>query len=60
MSPGRLPEALGRPQKKNKIRNMLQEMVKLDGAIVNAGGRGKGAKWVLVQHGPNPAGENEQ
>jgi len=43
----KLPDVLDLMQKKNKIRNLLQEMVKKDGAIRNTGGRGDHARWVL-------------
>ena len=36
-------------QRKAKIRNLLQEMVR-EGNIVNTGGRGNQAKWVLSEH----------
>jgi ATP-dependent DNA helicase RecG len=44
----KLPEVLGEVQKKNKIRNLLQEIARSDGAIRNIGGRGKNAIWVLA------------
>lgn len=41
----RLPRALGEQQKKDKVRNLLQEMAKEDRSIRNIGKRGKGAIW---------------
>lgn len=43
----KLPDVLNTVQKKNRIRNLLQEMVKKDGTVTNAGGRGSSALWVL-------------
>jgi ATP-dependent DNA helicase RecG len=40
-----LPSALSEKQKKDKIRNLLQEMSKKDKSIKNVGKRGKGAVW---------------
>ncbi|MDZ7579859.1 MAG: hypothetical protein U5R30_04350 [Deltaproteobacteria bacterium] len=37
-------------QRKAKIRNLLQEMAR-EGKIINAGGRGKTARWALSDHG---------
>lgn len=42
----KLPDILDYDQKKNKIKNLLQEMVQ-EGTIQNQGKKGKGAKWVL-------------
>lgn len=44
---GKLPDVLDTRQKKNKIRNLLQEMAKKDGSVMNSGGRGENACWVL-------------
>lgn len=41
----KLPEVLDAVQKKNKIRNLLQEMAHEDQTIRNVGGRGLGAVW---------------
>lgn len=43
----KLPDVLDAGQRKNKIRNLLQEMAKKDGSVANAGGRGANALWVL-------------
>lgn len=43
----KLPDVLDAKQKKNKIRNLLQEMAKKDGTLQNVGGRGDHAKWSL-------------
>jgi len=43
----KLPEVLDATQKKNKIRNLLQEMAKKDATVRNARGRGNHALWVL-------------
>lgn len=43
----KLPDVLDTKQKKNRIKNLLQEMAKKDGAIQNIGGRGESARWVL-------------
>lgn len=43
----KLPDVLNTGQKKNRIRNLLQEMAKKDGVVRNAGGRGASALWVL-------------
>ena len=42
----KLSDALTQTQKQNKVRNILQEMVR-EGLIENHGGRGKQAKWML-------------
>ncbi|MFO1353026.1 MAG: putative DNA binding domain-containing protein [Gammaproteobacteria bacterium] len=44
---GKLPDMLDVEQKKNKIRNLLQEMARKDQTIRNTGGRGARARWVL-------------
>lgn len=41
----KLPDALGAPQKRNKIRNLVQELQR-DGVIHNVGKHGPGARWV--------------
>jgi ATP-dependent DNA helicase RecG len=43
----KLPEILEEKQKKNKIRNLLQEMAWKDSTILNKGGRGPNARWIL-------------
>lgn len=43
----KLPDVLDAKQKKNKIRNLLQEMAKKDGTVWNTGGRGDHARWAL-------------
>lgn len=43
----KLPDILDAGQKKNKIRNLLQEMAKKDSSVKNAGGRGGNALWEL-------------
>jgi ATP-dependent DNA helicase RecG len=43
----KLPDILDEKQKKNKIKNLLQEMAKKDETVRNAGGRGESARWVL-------------
>lgn len=43
----KLPDLLDADQKKNKIRNLLQELARKDGIIMNVGGRGSNARWVL-------------
>jgi len=42
-----LPDILNSEQKKNMIKNLLQEMAKKDQSIYNAGGRAGGAMWKL-------------
>jgi len=42
-----LPDILSVEQKKNKVKNLLQEMAKKDQSIRNAGGRGNHARWEL-------------
>ncbi|WML87682.1 RNA-binding domain-containing protein [Thiothrix subterranea] len=42
----KLPDVLEYAQKKNRIRNLLQEMTK-EKTIMNQGGKGGNAKWVL-------------
>ncbi|MCD6582533.1 MAG: putative DNA binding domain-containing protein [Desulfuromusa sp.] len=44
----KMPEVLSEEQKKNKIRNLLQQMARDDKSIKNMGGRGKSARWVLA------------
>ena len=44
----KLPDILNHEQKKNKIRNLLQEMSKSDRSIKAEGGPGRHAKWVLA------------
>lgn len=41
----KLPRVLNDQQKKDKVRNLLQEMAKEDRSIRNVGKRGKGALW---------------
>jgi ATP-dependent DNA helicase RecG len=41
----KLPRVLNQQQKKDKVRNLLQEMAKEDQSIRNVGKRGKGARW---------------
>lgn len=43
----KLPDLLDADQKKNKIRNLLQEMARKDGSVMNVGGRGNNARWVV-------------
>jgi ATP-dependent DNA helicase RecG len=43
----KLPDILSHEQKKNKIRNLLQEMSKNDGSIRTQGGPGRHARWIL-------------
>jgi ATP-dependent DNA helicase RecG len=43
----KLPKIMNEEQKKDKIRNLVQEMSKIDGSIQNIGKRGKGAVWTL-------------
>ena len=43
----KLPDLLDVDQKKNKIRNLLQELARKDGSVMNVGGRGSNARWVL-------------
>lgn len=43
----KLPDLLDADQKKNKIRNLLQELARKDGSVMNVGGRGSNARWVL-------------
>jgi len=43
----KLPDILVLEQKKNKVKNLLQEMSKKDQSIYNAGGRAGGARWKL-------------
>ena len=43
----KLPDLLDADQKKNKIRNLLQELARKDGNVMNVGGRGSNARWVL-------------
>ena len=43
----KLPDILGEQQKKNKIRNLLQEMTRKDETLCNKGARGPNARWVL-------------
>ncbi len=43
----KLPDVLNENQKKNKIRNLLQKMSR-NGEILNAGGRGRTARWKLI------------
>jgi len=42
-----LPDILSVEQKKNRVKNLLQEMSKKDETIYNAGGRAGGARWTL-------------
>jgi len=42
-----LLDILSLEQKKNKVKNLLQEMAKKDQTIYNAGGRAGGAMWKL-------------
>lgn len=44
----KLPDVLDQDQKKNKVRNLLQEMASKDKTIRNTGGRGSGATWELL------------
>jgi ATP-dependent DNA helicase RecG len=44
----KLPDILSHDQKKNKIRNLLQEMSKNDRSIRRQGGPGRHGKWILV------------
>ncbi len=44
----KLSDLLTESQKKAKVRNLLQEMVK-EGVIENVGGRGLGARWILCR-----------
>ncbi|MGA1825911.1 MAG: ATP-binding protein [bacterium] len=46
----KLPDILSHEQKKNKIRNLLQEMSKNDKNIRRQGGPGRHAKWILVKN----------
>jgi len=43
----KLPEILSPEQKKNMIKNLLQEMAKKDETIRNTGGRGNNARWEM-------------
>lgn len=43
----KLPDVLEHEQKKNRIRNLLQEMALKDGTILNHGGKGINARWIL-------------
>lgn len=43
----KLPSILSNDQKKDKIRNIIQEMSKEDNSIQNVGKRGRGAIWAL-------------
>ncbi|MBW1700439.1 MAG: transcriptional regulator, partial [Deltaproteobacteria bacterium] len=43
----KLPDILSHEQKKNKIRNLLQEMSKNDRSIRRQGGPGRHGKWIL-------------
>ena len=45
----KLPDILSHDQKKNKIRNLLQEMSKNDRSIRRQGGPGRHGKWILVE-----------
>ena len=40
----KLPDALDAEQKRNKVRNLVQELAR-DGVIVNVGKHGPGARW---------------
>jgi ATP-dependent DNA helicase RecG len=42
-----LPGVLNEQQRKDKVRNLLQEMARDDQTIRNVGKRGKGAVWAL-------------
>jgi len=42
-----LPDILSLEQKKNRVKNLLQEMAKKDQTIYNAGGRAGCARWKL-------------
>ncbi|HKD25968.1 MAG TPA: hypothetical protein VKC66_08605, partial [Xanthobacteraceae bacterium] len=44
----KLPSILDEQQRKDKVRNLLQEMSKKDASIRNIGKRGKGAIWALA------------
>jgi ATP-dependent DNA helicase RecG len=44
----KMPDLLTPEQKKNKVRNLLQEMSQKDKTIYNSGSRGKGASWKKV------------
>jgi ATP-dependent DNA helicase RecG len=44
----KLPTILSDQQKKDKVRNLIQEMSKKDKSIRNTGKRGKGAIWALL------------
>jgi len=43
----KLPDVLDEDEKKNRIRNLLQEMARKDETIKNSGKRGSGARWML-------------
>jgi ATP-dependent DNA helicase RecG len=44
----KLPDVLTARQKKDKVKNLIQEMAKKDGFIKNVGKRGAGARWDLA------------
>jgi ATP-dependent DNA helicase RecG len=45
----KLPDILSFEQRKRKVKNLLQEMARVDGSIQNFGGRGLGAIWRLTR-----------
>jgi ATP-dependent DNA helicase RecG len=45
----KLSDLYDESQRKTKIRNFIQEMAR-EGSIINTGGRGNTAKWVLSEH----------